>query len=529
KILKNSLILRLEKMQGSEIINDIIDKNLLWIPSDRFSSSGLFSNIFRKPSSPALISEYLKAILLMISIDEEETEGKTGQGSVLKNIRNEFIYRIILALNRLDAVANDKEIDLSTGIWTRILDRLLRSQSVPFSGEPLSGIQIMGILETRTLDFRNLIILSVNEGVLPAVTSASSFIPFSLREAFGLQSINHQESIYAYHFYRLLHRAENVTFVYNSDSEGLRSGEMSRFLQQMIYGSVPAPRVVSMNFEIRNFGSVSSIVERREEHNVRLAERFSDDGTGGKRYISPSMVNTWLNCRMRFYYRYVNELDERDKISEEIDPAMLGTLLHAAIRDLYAEFQGRLVDPGMFGKLISNKKKIGSVVNNAIQKKFNRGSNSDVAGNDLIVREVLIVFIERILQIDRSVAPVLFKSFEDSYVFPVSLMNDLEEMKLTIGGKIDRVDVIDGTTRIIDYKTGMIADSVKSLGALFEDDRKKELDGWLQTLMYCEAYLAENPETKIIPSIYKLKKIPGEQVSEKLRIGDRGIVEDYRE
>ena len=133
-------------------------------------------------------------------------------------------------MNRLEPIVNSTDIVFTTDTYIRILDRMLRIQSVPFSGEPLSGIQIMGILETRALDFKNLIILSVNEGVLPAVSSGSSFIPFSLREAFGLPSVNHQESIYAYHFYRLLQRAENVTFIYNSNSEGLRSGEMSRFL-----------------------------------------------------------------------------------------------------------------------------------------------------------------------------------------------------------------------------------------------------------------------------------------------------------
>ena len=140
----------------------------------------------------------------------------------------------------------------TTETYMRILDRMLRIQSVPFSGEPLSGIQIMGILETRALDFKNLIILSVNEGVLPSVSTGSSFIPFSLREAFGLPSINHQESIYAYHFYRLLQRAENVTFIYNSNSEGLRSGEMSRFLIQMKYDPVLKPEFLDLSFEIKS-------------------------------------------------------------------------------------------------------------------------------------------------------------------------------------------------------------------------------------------------------------------------------------
>ncbi len=170
---------------------------------------------------------------------------------VQRNIINEFIYRVVLSINRLETIVNNQEISFTSETYIRILDRMLRVQSVPFSGEPLTGIQIMGILETRALDFKNLIILSVNEGILPAVSAGSSFIPYSLREAFGIPSVNHQESIYAYHFYRLLQRAENVTFIYNSNSEGLRSGEMSRFLIQMKYDDALKPDFLDLSFEIK--------------------------------------------------------------------------------------------------------------------------------------------------------------------------------------------------------------------------------------------------------------------------------------
>ncbi len=529
KILKNTFIRELAAESGSEILLEIDEKNLLWIPSERFQMSAVLSLIFKKPSSPALITEYLKTILSMINSDNEDQLDAETPASVQREIRNEFIYRIILSLNRLDAVAKNPEINLTADTWTRILDKLLRLQSVPFSGEPLCGIQIMGILETRTLDFKNIIILSVNEGTLPAVTTASSFIPFSLREAFGLPSINHQESIYAYHFYRLLHRAENVTFIYNSDSEGLRSGEMSRFLQQMRYEPALTPEFLNMSYEIKNFGSISQTVERTEDHNQRLLSRFSGDSDGKMKYISPSAINTWLNCRMRFYYRYVNDLDERDKISEEIDPARLGTILHAAIKDLYIKFRGRLLDSNSIDTMSGEKGKIAELISNAIREHFKRDNDSDIAGNELIINEVIMVFIERILRIDKAVAPITIVSFEDPVVFPITIRNENNIINLRIGGRIDRVDILNGTTRIIDYKTGKTADSIGSLGALFEDDRDKDLDGWLQTLIYCEGYMAEKTDVKVIPSIYKLKKIPGEQLSEKLKIKGGKVIEDYRE
>jgi len=528
KVLKDSLILELLDEQENEIINEITEKNLLWIPSDILSRTQNLSLFFKKPSSPALLSAYLKEILSLIGSQANAEDGETENVSVQKKIRNEFIYSVILSLNRLDAVTSGEEVSLSVETWSRILDRLLRIQSVPFSGEPLSGIQIMGILESRTLDFKNIIMLSVNEGILPAVTVSSSFIPFTLREAFGLPSINHQESIYAYHFYRLLHRAENVTFLYNSDSEGLKSGEVSRFLLQMKYDPVRKPEFKNLSFVIKNQSTVNTILERTEEHNLRLISRFTNDGSGKKKYFSPSAINTWLNCRMKFYYRYVNELEEKEKITEEIDPAMLGTLLHSAIKKLYEKYKGKVLDNSALDALLINKRDIFAVIVDAIRENFKRENNSIVAVNELIIRDVLLVFIERILLRDKAAAPLTILSFENPVGFPVTLRTDKSDIKLWVGGKIDRVDIKGGITRIIDYKTGKISDSVNSTGALFEDDRDKELDGWLQTLLYCEAYLAEIPEAVVAPAVYKLKKLQGDDLSEKLIFKDGLIVEDYR-
>ena len=529
KVLNDPLVAELLSEPDTEIINEITEKNLLWIPATLLSRSENLSLIFKKPSSPALLSEYLKEILIQTGSHENGAGEEPADVPVQKNIRNEFIYRIILSLNRLEAITFSQEVSLSAVTWARILDRLLRSQSVPFSGEPLSGIQIMGILESRTLDFKNIIMLSVNEGILPAVTVSSSFIPFTLREAFGLPSINHQESIYAYHFYRLLHRAENVTFLYNSDSEGLRSGEISRFLQQMKYGSARKPEFKNLSFVIKNQSTVNTILERTKEHKLKLISRFRDNENGRKKYISPSAINTWLNCRMKFCYRYVNGLEEKEKISEEIDPAMLGTLLHSAIKKLYERYKGKVLDNRALDALLINKHEIAAMIVDAIRENFKRENDSIVAVNELIIRDVLMVFIERILQTDKAVAPLTILSFEDPAGFPVTIRGEEGDLKLRVGGKIDRVDIKGGITRIIDYKTGKISDSVNSLDALFEDDRDKELDGWLQTLLYCEAYLAEIPEAIVIPAVYKLKKTPGDKLSEKLIFKDGLIVEDYRD
>jgi CRISPR/Cas system-associated exonuclease Cas4 (RecB family) len=527
-LLKNGLLSLLTDKPLKDKINEIIKSGQVWIADEFINDSADLAGIFRRPHEPALLSDYLKEILMRIAEKDNEDYGETV---VNRNIRNEFIYRIMLILNRLDAISGSDQVSFTTDTWIRLFDRLLKMQSVPFSGEPLSGIQIMGILETRALDFRNLIILSVNEGVLPSVSTGSSFIPFSLREAFGLPSVNHQESIYAYHFYRLLQRAENVTFVYNSNSEGLRTGEMSRFLLQMKYEPVLKPDFLSMGFEIRSQSSVSEVIERNETNARQLSDQFT--GKESERILSPSAINTWLNCRMKFYYRYVNRLVEPEKITADIDPGMLGSLLHSIMKKLYEPFTGQILTSESIKSIKDNRNRLDIITDNIFREKFDRRSEGIVSGNELIVREVLMNYLFKILETDYSFAPFTILNIEDKFSFKLEIPDDGGLFRINTGGTIDRVDLKDGLARIVDYKTGTVADTIKSVDSLFDDDRKKDCDGWLQTLLYCEAYIRGNEKLRVRPSIYKIRKLPGDGSSDILIIkanrNNEFSVEDYKE
>jgi hypothetical protein len=529
-ILKNTLISGLMNESDNEIIDEIIRTNLIWVPSDRFSRSEYLRGVFKKPLTSPLLSEYFKDILSQIALINEKNADESENISVQRNIRNEFIYKVVLSINRLETIVNSPDVSFTTDTYIRILDRMLRIQTVPFSGEPLSGVQIMGILETRALDFRNLIILSVNEGVLPAVSSGSSFIPYNLREAFGLPSVNHQESIYAYHFYRLLQRAENVTFTYNSNSEGLRSGEMSRFLIQMKYETAMKPVFIDLNFVIKSHGSIPERIERTEKHMLRLNSLFLDKSK--PRILSPSAINTWLNCRMKFYYRYVNLLKEPETVSTEIDPAMLGNILHEIMKRLYSGYKDTVLDKDILGSIIRDKQLLGRVINDAIYEKFNRGKDSLISGNELIVRDVLIAYLKRILNADSTLAPLTILDLEEPFDFILSTLSNGNQIDILIGGKVDRIDIVKDVTRIVDYKTGSVADMINSIDELFVDDRKKDSDGWLQTLIYCEAYLANKPVKVVRPSVYKIKKLGGGILSDKLKLKTDSkheiVVDDYK-
>ena len=515
-IMKHTLISESLGMADSEILNEITKTNMIWVPSSRFSGSAILSAIFTRPLSSPELSGYFKNILSLIASGNEKKAEDTENMSVSLNIRNEFIYRIVLSLNRLESIINRGDVTFSTETYMRILDKLLRIQSVPFSGEPLSGIQIMGILETRALDFKNLVILSVNEGVLPSISTGSSFIPFSLREAFGLPSINHQESIYAYHFYRLLQRAENVTFIYNSNTEGLRSGEMSRFLVQMKYDSLLKPEFLDLSFEIKSHGSIGERIERSEEHLKQLHSRFS--GKNNTRILSPSAINTWLNCRMRFYYRYVNGLKEPDAVIREIDPALLGEILHDVMKYLYTDYIGNVLTADSIDLIIGNKKRIESIIIEVINEKFSGGAERIIGGNEFIIRDILVAYVMKILRADRTIAPIEILNLESVYTFPVSVSSGGSDIVVPAGGKVDRIDLIQGITRIVDYKTGSVAEKITSIEDLFADNRKKDTDAWLQTLLYCEAYRVNNKGAAVRPSVYKVRKLTPASDNDKLRI-----------
>lgn len=524
-IIKHSLLSGILRSSDNELVKEIVKTNLIRVPAGLFSDSGSLALVFRKPLTPAGLSVYFKDILSLIALNDDKPIGIETENPVQENIRNEFIYRVVLSINRLETIVNSPDITFTTDTYIKILDRMLRMQSVPFSGEPLSGIQIMGILETRALDFKNLIILSVNEGILPSVSAGSSFIPFSLREAFGIPSVNHQESIYAYHFYRLLQRAENVTFVYNSNSEGIRSGEMSRFLLQMKYNDLLKPDFLDLNFEIKAHLTPGDKIARREEHSKQLSLLFLDKNNG--RLLSPSAINMWLSCRMKFFYRYINGLKEPDNITADIDPAMLGNILHEIMKNLYQPYLHTVLTSELLNGVIRNRQLLLKLVDDAVNEKFKSGRNDSIGGNELIVRDVLMAYLLRVLHSDKAFAPFTVINLEDSFSCNLSIQSEGSQIEIIAGGKIDRIDTVNGVTRIVDYKTGSVSDFISSADDLFIDDRKKDPDAWLQTLLYCEAYLAFKPGSIVRPSVYKIKKMNVASAGDRLRLKTGNRCETY--
>ncbi|MDR2886804.1 MAG: PD-(D/E)XK nuclease family protein [Bacteroidales bacterium] len=484
---------------------EIESGNMASVPETFFAGSSGLNTIFSRPQGAAQYSSYIISVLSAVASGHADD----SEDLFRRRLLNEQFYRIALTVNRLGDIVSAGDIEFSGATYMRLLERMLSIQTIPFYGEPLSGVQIMGILETRALDFKNIIILSVNEGIMPSVSSpASSCIPFSLREAFGLPSVNHQESIYAYHFFRLLHRAENVTFIYNSNTDGLRSGEISRFLTQMNFNPALKPETFALYSEIKSQAAAKHTVERTASHQAKLMQVYSEEN---RRALSPSAINTWLHCRMKFYYRYVCSLCEPAGIKTDIDAAMLGLMLHDTMKSIYEHAEGKAIDKSFIESVIHEKQYIKDKIETSVASIPGfRLSGTEDDGAVLIVKEALFKYIVNILMADTAFMPLKILGLEKQAHFTADANTANGKFKVTVGGIVDRIDIQGNTVRVVDYKTGDVSQSITSVSELFNDDRKKEHDGWLQTLIYCEALYGKTDGLPVRPSIYRIRKTAGQ-------------------
>jgi len=525
-VLRHQMIRELIRDDYKDIVSEkVLLSAPVRIPASLLETSGNKGVLFKRASRPSELTGYLKAVLGWLPLPDQGADEEEGKKVTDIQVRNEFVYRIILAVNRIENILRDPAISLTTETYIRILDRILRTSSVPFSGEPLSGIQIMGLLETRTLDFRNIIILSVNEGVLPAINTGSSFIPANLRIAFGLPDISHQEAVFAYHFYRLLQRSENVTFIYNSNSEGIRTGEISRFLLRMKYSGALDPVIHSPGFGIRTNRPPGEKVERTGIHQEILDRQFCETGNGR---LSPTAINMWLNCTMKFYYRYVNQLREPARVSAEVDPVMMGNLLHEIMKGIYKVHEGEMIDRKLIDTIVNDRENLVSLIRKTTEAIAGRNFSMKSDGNILITCDILEEYVNRILGWDRGLAPFKITGLETPWNFEIPVLSDTRRVRA--GGGIDRIDEVGGCVRIVDYKTGRTSERILSISDLLTKGRPKDYDAWLQTLFYCEAYYQGNQAVIIRPSVYRIRALK-DGYDDRLAIGkgkeETGFVDNY--
>lgn len=513
--------------EANNLLQFIKTNNRIVISKEELSTCEFFTVIFTKINTYLELSEYMLNILHQVY----NSLKKSGDENTIHttSLEKEYIYHIYLSINRVKDVLHEQKIEIKMETYIRLIRKIIRNLRVPFTGEPLSGLQIMGILETRLLDFENLFITSLNEGTLPKTEASLSFIPYNLRRGFGLPTIEHQDAIYGYYFYRLIQRAKNITLIYNSSSDGMQTGEMSRFLYQLKFESEHQITEKSLRYDINITQAKELTIEKTDEV-IKKLNKFIPS-KGGTKYLSPSGLSTYLRCKLQFYFRYIAELREQDDITEEIDAPLFGNILHEAMDFLYKDFVGIELSNEIIQKLKKDKVKISEAIDHSFSKEYFKSGKVNYSGKNIIIREVIEKYIYQILKIDENIAPFKILSLEDTYEIEVPIAKNGSTETVKLGGKIDRVDELNNNIRIIDYKSGGDKLEFKNIESLFSEEKKNQNSVVFQTFLYSRFYKEiKNPNQNIVPGVYSVRKIYDNNFDYRIKQKENRtetIIEDY--
>ena len=432
-------------------------------------------------------------------------------------LTQESVFRMFTILNRLAALADSGDLLVDNTTLRRLVSQLVGAASIPFHGEPVIGVQIMGVLETRNIDFDNVLLLSCNEGNMPKGVNDSSFIPYSIRKAHGLTTIDNKVAIYSYYFHRLLQRAGDITIAYNNSTDNGHTGEMSRFMLQLLVESGQKIDHYSLTAKNQPTPLMPKAIEKDETALNKLEEMSR---------LSPSAINTYIRCKLAFYYQYIAHIKEPDSDPETIDNRMFGNIFHRAAYLIYKDITDHspVIEKAHIQAYLSNRKLLASVVDRAFEEEECKTNN----GLQIINREVIIEYITKLLKIDQQLCPFSILAMEEeakvytSLSFTTSPSHHLttssggalvssaptklnpsggalvssaptKQYNLTIGGIIDRLDVVtDKQTgkrriRVVDYKTGNKPSSaIKSIEEVFDPKNiaSKHSNYFLQAILY---------------------------------------------
>ena len=465
---------------SNEIFRKVADKQTLdkvavirkdarhYISEDDFLTTPLLSIIFRpvlddnKVASLEQISafaDYLKDVLRFLA-------SRIADDDAL-SLELEFAREYYRSVN----VLQENKLEVLPVTYVRLLKQLLGAVAVPFKGEPLKGLQIMGPLEMRALDFKDLVIMSANEGTFPRRNVSSSFIPPELRKGFGMPTYEYQDAVWAYYFYRMISRAETVWMLVDSRTEGLKSGEESRYIKQLEYHfGVPVNRYV-VKYDSMKTAQVPEIFKTAEDVQV-----IKDT------YLSATTLQNYLACPAKFYYSTVKGLRAEEEVSESLDYGMFGTIFHESMRLLYSGEDGktplRFVTKEYINSWLSRESEIKLMVNSLIMKEMNA---IDVSGRNLVVADVIVNYVKKTLSRDLE---LLDKSGRPHFAI-LDLEGKIpgEFYGQKFKGYIDRLDSLkDGELRVVDYKTGKVLkndediddSNAKSIADMIFDPNEKE-------------------------------------------------------
>lgn len=475
----------------------------------------------------------LSETLQLVAGIYQETTPENENTDAFNQLYRESLFKAYTTINRFRTLIEEEELTVQPETLRRLLVKVLSGTNIPFHGEPAIGMQVMGVLETRNLDFRHLVLLSVNEGQLPKSGGDSSFIPYNLRKAFGMTTIEHKIAVYAYYFYRLLQRAEKITLIYNTSSDGLNRGEWSRFMLQFL---IEWPHSITRQFleAGQSPKGTSPIIVEKTPDVMRRMQSLFDVRANPRAKFSPSALNYYLDCPLKFYYRYVAGLSAPDEVSAEIDSAKFGSIFHYAAEHIYKDLtaHGSVINKEALETLLHNEVKLQDYVDAAFKKLFfnvPQNERPEYNGVQLINSAVIVRYLKQLLQNDLRYAPFTFVASEKEVDEPIDIHTPKGVIKSRIGGIIDRMDSKDGTLRIVDYKTGGDADTPPNVESLFVPDKKRS-NYVFQTFLYA-AIMCRKQTLKVAPALLYIHRAATETYSPVIQMGEprkpKEPVEDF--
>lgn len=503
-ILNHQYISLLCEKEVKRITREMTENNWIYIEASELNRNDLLSAIFTQQTDTGTFLKYLLGILKSLQNGWQQATDEAHD----YRLECDFIYQYFVTINRMSDIVESKaqNTDISLDTLMRLIRQITAGITIPFVGEPLDGLQIMGVLETRGIDFENLIITSFNEGIFPQKTNSNSFIPYNLRKGFDLPTTEHQDAITAYNFYRLIHHAKRVFFLYDSRTEGIQTGEVSRFMHQLYYhyGVKAKKKIVSFDIGFKNGQSIQ--VEKTPAIMNKLSRFTSADAQSIS--LSASSINTYIDCPLQFYLTKVEIVEQADEVLETVESNMFGTIFHKVMENLYLPYKEKIIHKDDLDSLINNTFLIDTEIAKAFSKEYFKKKNDTIVpleGNNLLIASVLRKYIVQVLKTDKNHVPFRYIGSEERYTVQVPINKGVKQVNLK--GFIDRIDEKEGKLRIIDYKTGTGKLDFKNLEEVFEHNKENRPKFVLQTFLYCELYEEKNNTNNTTPGIYYLRDV----------------------
>jgi ATP-dependent helicase/nuclease subunit B len=464
--------------ESIDISQQVVAKAFITVQEARKIFSGIhpaLANAFEPffDGTPVTSLKLLRVISDMITvlrdaaIFSKEDDNKPGSAS----LDLEYLYHFAVITNRLRNLLAEMGLEPGLAVMQSIIKQVVASSTVPFYGEPLKGLQVMGVLETRTVDFKNIIMLSANEGLLPGSKLSNSFLPADIRNHYGLPGYKEKNAIFAYHFYRLMQRCENAWLIYNTESDELGGGEKSRFITQMIH-ELPLwnPAIAIEQVTVQTpISRPSADFEISIPKSPAILKRLSERAANHEKGFSPSRLNIFLTCSLQFYFTEILGIRETDEVDDTIDAMQLGTVVHKVLEQMFSPYLGISLSSGDFSKMKSNAEIF-------VEKAFSDvlpGYDFSTGKNALLLevaKRLVINYIKSesdfVLNQAKENRPLRVMATEHKLHSDVDFSENQDEFlpaKVYINGIADRIDLFGETVRIIDYKTGSVDEKTLKL------------------------------------------------------------------